>query len=205
MKFRELTIKPMKYFIFLFLLTASTCQEKKQTMSDEELSSLLNNSIIKYHETKEVKILEDAYEELEKNINYKKTELSASNSQLIIALLMNLKKYDELVKLLTRASNLNEYNRLNTLNIVRYLKLKNTNKQKANSYIEDNIIRITDSLNMKSKDSLIYADYFSMRMFLVGKEKAIMEIDSMQINKEYSDDFYELLKESIKVYPDEHL
>jgi len=195
----------MKYFIFLFLLTASTCQEKKQTMSDEELSSLLNNSIIKYHETKEVKILEDAYEELEKNINYKKTELSASNSQLIIALLMNLKKYDELVKLLTRASNLNEYNRLNTLNIVRYLKLKNTNKQKANSYIEDNIIRITDSLNMKSKDSLIYADYFSMRMFLVGKEKAIMEIDSMQINKEYSDDFYELLKESIKVYPDEHL
>ena len=118
---------------------------------------------------------------------------------------MNLKKYDELGKLLTRASNLNEYNRLNTLNIVRYLKLKNTNKQKANSYIEDNIIRITDSLNMKSKDSLIYADYFSMRMFLVGKEKAIMEIDSMQINKEYSDDFYELLKESIKVYPDEHL
>lgn len=205
MKLTKLTIKTMKYFIFLFLLTASTCQEKRQTMSEQELSSLLNNSIIKYHETKEVKILEDAYEELEKNINYKKAELSASNSQLIIALLMNLKKYDELEKLLTRASNLNEYNRLNTLNIVRYLKLKTSNKQKANSYIEDNIIRIMDSLNMKPKDSLIYADYFSMRMFLVGKEKTIKEIDSMQINKEYSEDFYELLKESIKVYPDEHL
>lgn len=195
----------MKYFIFLFLLTAFTCQEKRQPISDEELSGLLNNSIIKYHETKDQKILDSAYAKLIQNKSYKNSELVTTNLQLSISLLLNMKKYNELEKLLEETKYLNEYNRLNTLNIVRYLKLKNTNKQKANSYIEENIVRITDSLNMKPKDSLIYADYFSMRMFLVGKEKAIKEIDSMQINKEYSEGFYKLLKESIKVYPDEHL
>lgn len=205
MKLTELTIKTMKYFIFLFLLTASTCQEKKQPVSNEELSNILSNSIFKYHETKDHQYLDSAYIKLTQNKDYKNSELATANLQLSISLLLNMKKYDELEKMLNKTKNLNEYNRLNTLNIVRYLKLKNVNKQKANSYIEENIARITDSLNTKPKDSLIYADYFSMRMFLVGKEKAIMEIDSMQTDKVYSEDFYELLKESIKVYPDEHL
>jgi hypothetical protein len=45
-----------------------------------------------------------------------------------------------------------------------------------------------------------------MRMFLVGKKNTLKEIDSMQVsNKEYSDIFYDLLKESIDAYPDDHL
>ena len=84
--------------------------------------------------------------------------------------------------------------------------IKKNDKEKADSYIEKNINRISDSLNKKEKDSLIYADYFSMRMFLVGKKNTLKEIDSMQVsNKKYSDIFYDLLKESIDAYPDDHL
>lgn len=205
MKLTELIIKMMKYFIVLFLLTASTCKEKKQPISNDELSSILSNSIFKYHETKDHQYLDSAYVKLIRNKDYKNFELTTTNLQLSISLLLNMKKYDELEKLLVKTKNLDEYSRLNTLNIVKYHKLKKVNKHKANSYIEENIARITDSLNTKPKDSLIFADYFSMRMFLVGKEKAIMEVDSMQTDKVYSEDFYELLKESIKVYPDEHL
>lgn len=195
----------MKYFIILFLLTISACQEKKQLVSNEELSSILSNSIFNYHETKNQQYLDSAYVKLTQNKDYKNYKLGATNLQLSISLLLSMRKYEELEEMLYKANGLNEYNRLNNLNVVKYLKLRNVNKQKANSYIEDNIVRIKYLLNRKSKDSILYADYFSMRMFLVGKEKAIKEIDSMRTNKEYSDFFYDLLKESIEVYPDEHL
>ena len=66
---------------------------------------------------------------------------------------------------------------------------------------------IKDTIDKKPNDSLRYADYFSMRMFLVGKKGALKEVDSMKaVNKRYSDVFYdEILKEAIKSYPDEYL
>lgn len=195
----------MKYFMLIVLFTISTCSNNYK-VTDEELNPILRNNIMKYHQSKDEKYLNEAYAKLKENKNYNKNLTSVENSQLIIALLMNLKKYDELENLLEKTKIINEYNRLNTLNIVKYLKIKNTNKEKADSYIEKNIVRINDSLNKKVKDSLIYADYFSMRMFLVGKKNTLKEIDSMQVsNKEYSDIFYDLLKESIDAYPDDHL
>ncbi len=196
----------MKYFIFIFILTASTCDTKKEIVSDSDLAGILGNSIIKYQETKDQKYLDTAYVKLNLNENYKKSELMSTNLRLTISLLMNLKKYNELEILLEETKYLNNYDRLNTLNIVKFLKFKDTDKQKANSYIKENISMINDSLNKNPKDTLLYADYFSMRMFLVGKDSTIKEIDSMKLaNIEYSDTFYELLKESIKIFPDDHL
>ena len=175
-------------------------------MSDEDLNSILKNSIIQYHEFKDEKYLNEAFVKLKLNKNYNKQLISNANSQLVITLLFNMKKYDELINLLENTKNINEYNRLITLNIAKYLKFKNIDKQKANLFIKKNITRINDSLNKEVKDSLIYSDYFSMKMFLNGKEITLKEIDSMQtLNKKYSEMFYEILKESIEVYPYEHL
>ncbi|TYA56801.1 hypothetical protein [Formosa maritima] len=196
----------MKYFTLIFFLTISNCESKKEMITDDELASILNNSIIKYHQTKEDKYLDSAYFKLKQNKSYNDSELTNPNLQLTITLLMNLKEYDELEKLLTNTKYLNEYNRINTLNITKYMKLKDTDKSKADSYIKDNLTIINDSLNKKPKDSLMYADYFSMRMFLVGKENTLNEIDSMESSQhEYSKVFYKILQESIESFPDEML
>lgn len=198
-------INIIKYLTIISLFTIFTCSNKFK-VSDEDLNSILKNSIIQYHEFKDQKHLNEAFVKLKLNKNYNKQLVSDTNSQLVITLLFNMKKYDDIINLLENTKNINEYNRLITLNIAKYLKFKNIDKQKANLFIKKNITRINDSLNKEVKDSLIYLDYFSMKMFISGKETAIKEIDSMQISNEtYSNMFYEILKESIEVYPNEHL
>ncbi|WP_306353297.1 hypothetical protein [Flavobacterium sp. '19STA2R22 D10 B1'] len=138
--------------------------------------------------------------ELSNNKDYIKEGLVGKNSLPIISLLLNLKKYNELEKLLI--NNNNKYNRLNTLNTVRFLKLKDLDREKANFHIKKSIIMIQDTINKAPNDSLLYADYFSMKVLLIGKKNTLKEIDSMQIaNKNYSDLFYNnILKNAVENY-----
>jgi hypothetical protein len=197
----------MKTIICASLLFVLSCANTNKNITNEELNALLNKNTMQYFQTKDRKYLVTAYEELKYNKDFKEQGLSGKNSLPIISLFLNLKKYDELEVLLTKNNTINKYNRLNTLNTVKFLKSKSKNKVKANSYIYENIKRINDTLNKTPQDSLLYADYFSMRMFLVGKKGALKEIDSMKaVNKRYSDLFYDaILKESIENYPDEYL
>ncbi|AWG26979.1 hypothetical protein [Flavobacterium kingsejongi] len=105
--------------------------------------------------------------------------------------------------LILKNKTLSKYHRLNTLNIVKFLNTKDQDTKDSNRYLYENIKRINDSINKKPIDSLLYIDYFSMKMFLNGKNKTLIEIDSMQKNnKSYSDVFYEILRENIQVYPE---
>lgn len=197
----------MKTIICVTFLFVLSCVNKGKSITNEELNTLLNKTTTQYFQTKDKKYLDVAYDQLKYNRDFKVKGLSGKNSLPIVSLLLNLKKYDELEILLANNKTINKYNRLNTLNIVRFLKNKHINKVKADSYIYENIQRINDSLNKIPQDSLIYADYFSMRMFLVGKKVALKEVDSMKaVNKRYSDIFYDaILKDAIENYPDENL
>ena len=191
-------------FLFVFALVFQSCVSKKENISNEDLNVLLSNGISKYYETKNDKYLFSVYQKLSKNKDFVEQGLVGKNSFPIISLFLSLKKYDELEKLLVNNNTINKYNRLNTLNTVRYFKFNKIDKKKANFYIIESINMIKDTLNRNPKDSLLYADYFSMRMFLVGKENVLKEIDSMQsVNKKYSDMFYNaILKNNIKNYPE---
>lgn len=197
----------MKTIICTCLLFALSCTNTNKNITNEDLNILINKSSMLYFQTKEKKHLETAYKSLKYNKDFSEKGLSGKNSLPIISLLMNLKKYDELDKLLAENKTINEYNRKNTLNIVRYLNNFEKDRVKSKSYINENIKRINDSIRKAPKDSLLYADYFSMRMFLKGKATTLKEIDSMQtINKKYSEMFYKsILKETIEAYPDENL
>lgn len=190
--------------IFLFVLS---CVNTKKSITNEELNALLNKTNIEYFQTKDKKSLEFAYEQLKYNKDFREEGLSGKNSLPIVSLLLNLKKYNELENLLLKTKSINEYSRLNTLNTVRYLKFKDNNLPKAKLYIAESLKMIKDTIDKKPNDSLRYADYFSMRMFLVGKKGALKEVDSMKaVNKRYSDIFYDaILKDAIESYPDEYL
>lgn len=195
----------MRKTIFLILILATSCFTKKEYINNEELLKILNTNIIKYFETKNSDYLQLAYKKMNHNSDYKNYGLTSMNSKLVISLLLNMKKFDELEMLLEKDSILDSYNKNFTLNIVKFLKKSKTNKKRADIYIKNNIDLIKDSFRKNPQDSLLLADYFSMKMFLIGKENALKEIDSMQnVNRKYSKLFYqEILKESIINFPDE--
>lgn len=189
------------------LILFSSCFKTKENISNENLNVLIYQNLSKYNSTKDKKYLLASYYKLSNNKDFVEQGLVGKNSLPIISLLMNLKKYDELEKLLVSNTTINKYNRVNTLNTVRFLKLKNSDKNKANLYIKESIVMIKDTISKAPNDSLLYIDYFSMRIFLVGKKNVLKEIDSMEVtNKKYSNIFYKsILKDNIENYPDEFL
>lgn len=189
------------------LILFSSCLKTKEYISNENLNVLIYQNLSKYNSTKDKKYLLASYYKLSNNKDFVEQGLVGKNSLPIISLLMNLKKYDELEKLLVLNTTINKYNRINTLNTVRFLKLKNSDKNKANLYIKESIVMIKDTISKAPNDSLLYIDYFSMRIFLVGKKNVLKEIDSMEVtNKKYSNIFYKsILKDNIENYPDEFL
>ena len=197
-------MKTIICFSFLFVLS---CVNTKKNITNEELNVLLNKTTMQYFQTKDKKYLDVAYEQLKYNKDFVEKGLSGKNSLPIVSLLLNMKKYDELEELLIKNKSINEYSRINTLNTTRYLKFKDKDLPKAKLYIAESLKMIKDTIDKKPNDSLRYADYFSMRMFLVGKKGALKEVDSMKaVNKRYSDIFYDaILKDGIESYPDEYL
>ena len=197
-------------FVFIFNLFILSCVNKtidSNDISNEQLNEILNKSIIEYSQNKDKKSLEKAYDCLSKNKDFREYGLVNGISNSTIGVLMGLGKYDELEKLLKKNNIIDPYNKTNILNTVRYLKFKDKNLPKAKMYIAESLKMIKDTIDKKPNDSLRYADYFSMRMFLVGKKGALKEVDSMKaVNKRYSDMFYDdILKEAIESYPDEYL
>lgn len=194
-----------KILIIISLTFLFSCINKNKSISNKDLNTLLNKSFSQYSEKRDKKCLLSAYKSLEENQDFKENGLNGANSFNIMRLLFGLTKYDELEKLLLSNHTINKYNRINTLNTVRFLKFKNSDRNKANSYIKESIDMIKDTISKAPKDSLLYADYFSMRMFLVGKDKVFKEIDSMQtVNKKYTDVFYKsILKGNLESYPQE--
>lgn len=191
----------------LFYLSCMNKVNRSKDISNQELNEILNKSLVEYSKNKDKKILNEAYNDLNKNKDFREYGLVNGISNSTIGVLMGLGKYDELEKLLNKTKVIDQYNKTNILNTVRYLKFKDKNLPKAKLYIAESLKMIKDTIDKKPNDSLRYADYFSMRMFLVGKKGALKEVDSMKaVNKRYSDVFYdEILKEAIKSYPDEYL
>ncbi|MFT7251065.1 MAG: hypothetical protein ACI9FW_000784 [Flavobacterium sp.] len=194
----------MRLIIFFICFITISCSHKNNDVNNEELNILINKASMKYFQTKNKEYLDSVYKNLKFNKDFRELGLSGKNALPIITVLMNLKKYDELEKLLKSNKSINKYNRLNTLNIVKFFNYYNQDSVVAKKYLYKNIERYNDSLKKTPQDSLIYVDYFSTRMFLVGKKKAIKEIDSMKSeNNNYSEIFYEkILKNYINNYPD---
>lgn len=189
-----------KYLILLILIFIS-CQNRTDNYKKFKLS--LNECLTNYYVTNDKKYLLEGYNILQKNNDFKQNGITKYNQDIVIPILFSFKKYDELEELLVNNKTVNKYTSTNTLNMVRALKYSKVNKSKSNTYIYESIKMIQDSIKKAPNDSLLYADYFTMRMYLNGKVKALQEIDSMQkVDKRYTELFYnKILKESIEEYP----
>lgn len=197
----------MKTLICSIILLVASCNNNKKL----DNSGSLNKSykyLTEYRLTKKDKFLQKSYLELNKNVDYKENGITRRNYELVVPLLLYLKKYDELENLLLKSTVIDINKRKITLNTIKSLKIYKNDKSLAKNYIDENIKYIKESINQNPKDSLLYIDYFVMRLYKKNDRQTILnEIDSMQqINKNHSSLFYnQILKDVIEEYPKEYL
>ena len=190
----------MKYKILILVFLINACSNKEY-ISDRRLFDILHTNFEKYSQTKEEKFLTIAFDSLKKNKKFNQGIFPKSSGQWIIPILFNLKKYKKLEELLQNDKNLNNYYKTNTIKLVKYLRLKNKNKEKAKTYMKESVKMINDSLLKFPNDSLKYFDLFFVKRILYGKEIALKQIDSMESKNKFSSRFSKMLKRDILEFP----
>lgn len=191
----------MKYLILsLPILLLIACHNNKVTEND-----VFSASLNTYYVTHNKSDLQKAFIELKKDIDNQKYETQYDKKD-IIAVLMILKEYDVLKTFLSNQQK-TDYNSKLTLNLVNYIIERKQGKSNK-KFIYSNIKTIQDTLAKSSKDSLLYVDYFTMRLILEDSVENIMrEIDSMQYaNDNFSELYYnDILKDAIKEFYDSEI
>lgn len=195
------------YFLLIPLLVMQSCLNTKSNISNEELSSIIEKNTLNYYKTNDKVFLSKSYNALKRNKDFREKGLSVQNYQIIVPIFLQLKKYKELEILLSNNKTLNKYYKTTTLNLIKFLNSSNKNKTKANTFIQENIKIIKDSIKLSEKDSVLYTDYFLMKLYLNGRKKTLQEVDSMQkVNDKFSNIFYEqMLRSFIKSFPNDEL
>ncbi|KIC01577.1 hypothetical protein [Flavobacterium sp. JRM] len=196
----------MKNLIYLISCVILLSCNKKDNLNDTNSLKIANQYLTEYYKTKNQKFLEKSYKSLNENTIYKEEGITNDNKELVLPLLMYMKKYDELEKLLQEDTILDKYQKEITSNLI-----KSLNNQKdmelSKKYIYKNIDLIQNKITSTPNDSLLYTQYFIMKLYLNGRDKTLQEIDSMKAkNPKYSKAYYDyILRDLIEEYPQELL
>ncbi|WP_374504548.1 hypothetical protein [Flavobacterium sp.] len=196
----------MKTLILTTILLVASCNKNKNLDNTGSLKTSYKY-LSEYRVTKNNKSLQKSYNELNKNAIYKEKGITSENYELVLPVLMYLKKYGELETLLSKSKAIDESKKEITLNTIRSLNTYKKDKDLAKKYIDQNIKSIKERIKQNSKDSLLYVDYFVMKLYKSDRATTLKEIDSMQqVNKNHSLLFYNaILKDAIEEYPQEYL
>lgn len=190
--------------IFLILLININGCENSQGLESNISTDSAKIYFHKYLINKQNDALAKSYSFIEKvnNLNlYEKNDRG-----MIITIILYKKVYDHAIKLLKDFKPLDSVNQVDnilTLNLTKYL--ANKDELNANEYIYNNIAIIENRIQQEPLDSLAYTNLFLMKMYLNGRNKTLIQIDSMQnTNKQFSELFYEsVLRDFIEEYPEE--
>jgi hypothetical protein len=196
----------MKTLLCILLLLSLSCNKNKNSDGSGSMDQSYRY-LTDYRSTKNKDYLKKSYCELNKSALYKKDGLTNSNYELVVPLLVYLKKYDELLVLISNSSTIELSKKDLIINMVNSLKFYQKDKVLARKYIDKNLKFIKERINQNPKDSLNYIDYFIMKLYVKDRETVFKEIDSMQlVNKNFSNQFFKyILKDAVHDYPQEYL
>jgi hypothetical protein len=196
----------MRNSIYLIICVILFSCNKKDNLKDANSLKTANQYLIEYYKTKNQKYLEKSYKSLNESELYKEKGITKDNKELVLPLLMYLKKYDEIDALLQKDTLLDKYQKEITLNLVKSL-IHQKDQKLSKKYIHKNINLIQNKITSTPNDSLLYTQYFIMKLYLNGRDKTLKEIDSMETkNPKYTKAFYEyILRDLIEEYPKELL
>ena len=184
-----------RVMIFVFLSYLVSC--KNNDVTNEELNKILSTSLIEYNDTRNKDVLKKSYSFLSRNKDYREEGLQKDFFISATGVMMNLEKYDELENLLKTNHNIDEYTKMKILNDLGFMKFKSKDKKKAKEYLKKNQLMILNKIKRNPKDTLLYSEYFGIRTLLVGKEKSLLEVDSIFSNQSQ---YREIFKDMINDY-----
>lgn len=149
--------------------------------------------------------LDSSYNSLTSKRYLDKTGLNETNKDIVMPLFIYMKKYDELETLLRSNQDMKTFDKSLALNLTRSLAIYPEDSTEAKRLMHENLQLIEREMETNPDDSLLWGSHFTARMYLVGRQKVLQEIDSLKsVNSRYPDIFYEYtLKEIIREYPDE--
>ncbi len=185
--------------LLILVVGLSSCQDSSKSLPEARkyyLEYLLNN---------DKTYLDKTYESLKSRGYLEEHGLNEQNRDIVVMLLLQMKKYDELEGLLTANQDMRAFDKNLALNLTRSLAIYPEDSVEAKRLMLENLQLVENEMEANPNDSLLWGSHFTARMYLVGREKALQEIDSLKsVDDRYSDIFYEYtLKELIKEYPDE--
>jgi hypothetical protein len=188
-----------RFLVIAFFLCLLSCQK------DNKHLSKANSYFVEYLHTNESAYLDSSYQTLRTAGYFNSKRLNPNNADLISSLLLYMRKYDELENLLKENNNLEEYQKDFTLNLTLALKTYKNDSLQAKDYILENEKMVKNKIAATPNDSILWVSYFAMRIYMVGKQQALQEVDSIKAsNEKFSDSFYEnILVDFIEEYPSE--
>jgi len=189
---KRLTILSLFFVLF-------SCQEKSVPL--EKSREYFTEYLILHDKS----YLDSSYNSLTSRRYLDSNGLNETNKDIVLPLLMYMGKYQELESLLTANQDMKTLDKKLALNLIRSLDLYEKDSSRAKSLIRDNLQLIGQEIEANPNDSLLWASHFTARIYLVGKQKTLEEIDSLKsVENRYSDIFYDyILKDLIEEYPDE--
>lgn len=190
--------------LIVALLIQVSCHEKK-IESDPDLNKA-NSLLSKYLITGDREYLVRSYDVIKSRKNSDRQVVTKSQFVLVSSILMYLRKYPEL-KVLVNQNGAFVRDKQLTLNLIEALQVWPQDSGKALRYIDSNIAQIDKQINDKPTDSLLYVDYFIMRLYRFGRPEVLAELDSFKTKDTiFSSVFHDqVLRDVIEEYPDDFL
>lgn len=193
----------IKILLVILLLQASC--GGKSTKANADLNEA-NKLLSEYLVTGNKEYLLESYEVVKSHPGFIHQSMDKPQYELVSSILMHLRKYDELKVLVSRNDSLVR-NKEVALNLIKALQVWPQDSMAAKGYIDENLAMINNQISENPTDSLLYVDYFIMRLYRVGRQEILLDLDSFRVKDTvFSPIFHDhVLRDVIEEYPNDFL
>ncbi|CEN46550.1 hypothetical protein CCAND95_720007 [Capnocytophaga canis] len=187
-------------FYILVCLTLQGCHFSNDVKKDKILFNIASDGIKQFYssfienpQNADSLVLFETFQKIQNTGYLGNINISYPTSAKVYELFMMLDKFEDAERLL-EDDKVSFKDRNFYRNYTKAIHYYHTNREKSHFFAQEGLKDIKMVIKSKNIDDKFsaYGRYFYMRTFLVGKEKVLQEIDSMQkVNKTFSEIEYE--------------
>ena len=188
----------MQKIIAILLLSFSFSCGNKRLVTYTEVRKYYGDYVVNHNKSS----LKKSYKTLLNNEDF---GITGKNADLVIPIYNELRKYDELIKLLNVSTTFSDYQKTTLSNTIKARKYKCKDTGMLEAVVSDNLKIIQEEISTNPEDSILYVDFYLSKLFIRDLNSLLEEIDSLKkVDNRFSDNFYEyILKDAVKELDDQ--